>query len=455
MNHDDDDLTDDHVIALYRYLLGRAPENANTIAAFKSYYPDLAAGRRAILTSDEFRRTHAALTQPDHAAAQLALAFLRRAGGEATFAPPAHPAAAALTTIATNLPAARLALVQGDRDADIASLAPLGPGACVLHIAPGFPECLPQIATLPTGATLFRLDIDPSRLARLLQSQGLAPDWLVQLDPVETGLALAPQAVILTARHLTPGLDGAYETVAGFPDFALHFAGGWHLPVSYAAPAAAPPVPDPEEYPALAIAAIVRNEEAALPHMLRSVLPIASFAVIADTGSTDGTLAAARETLAASGKPHRLASVPAGPFDDMRNAALDLVPDWIEWVLMLDADEALRPEDHAPLLALLGDQATDVFSLPRYNYPTEAGEGPVAPYPDRQLRLFRNDPRIRYSGTVHETIRGARTTRLPLDAAAIGLARGGPHIHHLVRRFRTPEEEAKKQRFYKTLAIDA
>jgi hypothetical protein len=26
---------------------------------------------------------------------------------------------------------------------------------------------------------------------------------------------------------------------------------------------------------------------------------------------------------------------------------------------------------------------------------------------------------------------------------------GGPHIHHLVRRFRSPEEEAKKQMLYR------
>jgi len=42
--------------------------------------------------------------------------------------------------------------------------------------------------------------------------------------------------------------------------------------------------------------------------------------------------------------------------------------------------------------------------------------------------------------------------RLPLDGGALGHDRGGPHIHHLVRRFRSPEAEARKQDFYREIA---
>jgi hypothetical protein len=81
-------------------------------------------------------------------------------------------------------------------------------------------------------------------------------------------------------------------------------------------------------------------------------------------------------------------------------------------------------------------------------------KGAVTPYPDRQIRLLRNTGPAgpRYEGAVHETVRNVPAAPLPLDASALGLPRGGPHIHHLVRRFRTPEEEARKQAYYKDLA---
>jgi hypothetical protein len=53
---------------------------------------------------------------------------------------------------------------------------------------------------------------------------------------------------------------------------------------------------------------------------------------------------------------------------------------------------------------------------------------------------------------VHETVRGPQAGQPPLDAAAMGGDRGGPHLHHLVRRFRTPEQEARKQDFYRDIA---
>jgi hypothetical protein len=34
----------------------------------------------------------------------------------------------------------------------------------------------------------------------------------------------------------------------------------------------------------------------------------------------------------------------------------------------------------------------------------------------------------------------------------MGGDRGGPHIHHLVRRYRSPEEEARKQVYYREIA---
>ena len=85
-------MTDEEVIALYRSLLGRDPEAADTIPAFKAYYRTLDRGRHAILISPEFRGVFARVTGKvldagEHVAASLAMAFLARA------APPRLPAA--------------------------------------------------------------------------------------------------------------------------------------------------------------------------------------------------------------------------------------------------------------------------------------------------------------------------------------------------------------------------
>ena len=241
---------------------------------------------------------------------------------------------------------------------------------------------------------------------------------------------------------------------------SLRFLGGWFLPVTYA-PTPETTQPSTETpIPGLCIAAIVRNEQAAIVNMLASTAPAAASFVVLDTGSTDDTVAQADAYLRACGKPYVLETTEPGSaphrFDTMRNAALDLAPLGTEWVLMLDADEELCAEDRAALRTLLQTANQDAYALPRYNYIGIDKAGEVTPYPDRQVRLLRqtaeNPPR--YSGAVHETIRGAAVSRLPLDATALDQDQGGPHIHHLVRRFRTPEAEAAKQDFYQQIAAE-
>ena len=192
--------------------------------------------------------------------------------------------------------------------------------------------------------------------------------------------------------------------------------------------------------------------------MLRSARPVASFFAVLDTGSDDGTPDLARNVLSSGAIPFTVAERHAREFDHhfgaMRNAALALVPDWVEWVLMLDADEEMAAEDLVPLLELIASGTHDAYALPRYNFSGADKTGRMLLYPDRQTRLIRHtlDGRIAYSNAVHETVRGVPTGQPDLDQSAVGGRRGGPHIHHLVRRFRTPEEEERKQVFYKDVA---
>jgi hypothetical protein len=265
---------------------------------------------------------------------------------------------------------------------------------------------------------------------------------------------LADRAILAAAGDATlphgdhPGL----EAPIFLPSLTVRHRGGWFLPVQYTP---AQRVLEPEaRMPGLTIAAIMRNEQDAAVNMLASVLPIAGHIVVLDTGSTDHTHAVVEAFLSGCGTPYTLARTDPGRFDVMRNAALDLVPEGAGWVLMLDADEELCAGDRAALRALLPAADHDAYALPRYNYPGTDKSGVVTPYPDRQVRLLRCGPdiKLRYEGAVHETVRSVPVGRLPLDGGALGLDPGGPHIHHLVRRFRSPEAEARKQEYYRDMA---
>jgi hypothetical protein len=479
-------LTEQEVIELYRSLLGRAPEDAETIKAFRTYYPSFSRGRKAVFDSNEFREFYASVTGrapygTQSMAAGLALGLLLRAGavmpGPVAVGGKDPDLRSGLLVLFKNQPQARLAVVVGESAS--VSLEDLVPfereGAAILQVAPGFPPVVPLTSTLRDGTTLFRLAADAGSLAAFLEGAGrridalfllgrpAGADWVDALRgqfAAQALVAVGPEAETFAAGRISAAIEAAHpgEPVHEFGGLFLHHVGGWLLPVRYAAPVTPPALPKTVAYPRLALAAIMRDEAVCIDNMLRSVLPVAHFVALLDTGSTDRTVAIARDVLGASGVPFAIREGFRDAFDNdfsaMRNAAIDMVPDDIAWVLMLDADEELVAEDYMPLLELIAVGAHDAYALPRYNFPGDDKTGQVTPYPDRQIRLFRHTPerRIRYSGAVHETIRDTPGFRLPLDASAIGGARGGPHIHHLVRRFRSPEEEDRKQAFYKRIA---
>jgi len=477
-------ISEQEVIELYRCLLGRAPESADTIKAFQGYYPSYERGRKAVFGSDEFINFYARVTGKVPAsldAGTLALAFLGRAGGgHKTAAFPENHAVRAgfqpafLDSAAR--PAPRFGVVVGaPAGLRLEDLAPFAaPGAILLHVAPGFPPAVPLVQVLENGTTVFGLNAGADTVRALVEAHCPRIDvlyllgapaseaWAASLWPV-----LAQRMLMVIGRShgefdasaISAAIEVAHhcEGIQHVEGLRAHHFGTWLLPVRYQAPIVAPALPDRTSYPRLGVAAIVRDEENCIENMLRSAAPVASFFAVLDTGSSDATIARARNFLASSGVPHTLAQKDRAAFDydfsAMRNTALCMVPTAMDWVLMLDADEELVAEDYTPLLELMAAATHEVFALPRYNFPGRDKEGLVTFYPDRQVRLLRNTPdrRIRYSGYVHEKIRFIAPGYPLLDASAAGGTRGGPHIHHLVRRFRTPEEEERKQANYREI----
>jgi glycosyltransferase involved in cell wall biosynthesis len=96
--------------------------------------------------------------------------------------------------------------------------------------------------------------------------------------------------------------------------------------------------------PAIAVYAIMRNEEPHVERWARSVQH-ADYVVVLDTGSSDGTIEALVdldiEVHCAAFRPFR--------FDDALNAALALVPEDIDVVMRLDADETITDGWHTAI----------------------------------------------------------------------------------------------------------
>lgn len=162
---------------------------------------------------------------------------------------------------------------------------------------------------------------------------------------------------------------------------------------------------------------IVKDEERFLADALRSVADAVDEICVVDTGSRDGTLEIARSFGA------RVATLAwSDDFSAARNAALDLATR--RWIFVLDADERLVPESRLALRAVGSSPArlrgcwiacrnlTDDFK----------GSGAMT---NAIVRLFPNDPRIRYRNPIHEyiTLDGSEAG-LPSDRAPIEI------VHH-------------------------
>ncbi|MFC6648744.1 glycosyltransferase [Paenibacillus rhizoplanae] len=147
--------------------------------------------------------------------------------------------------------------------------------------------------------------------------------------------------------------------------------------------------------PGISLCMIVRNEAQHLEQCLLSVQGRVSEIIIADTGSEDNSMAIARRFGA------RVIRLPwEHDFSKARNHTLQLAS--YGWILVLDADEALADWKLDDLQSLLESERADGYFLPFIHY---VGEGSGREYvTDNVCRLFRNDSRICFRGSIHEEV---------------------------------------------------
>lgn len=149
---------------------------------------------------------------------------------------------------------------------------------------------------------------------------------------------------------------------------------------------------------------IVKNEARHLPACLASISGLVDEIVVVDTGSTDQT----REIAIAAGA--KLYEYPwHGDFAAARNQALERASG--DWILYIDADERVRKPNRPALLEVL--RRDDVVSYKVRFHPRPG----FTAYPE--YRIFRNDPRIRFEGVIHESPRAGMRAVAAEDGRSI------------------------------------
>lgn len=140
---------------------------------------------------------------------------------------------------------------------------------------------------------------------------------------------------------------------------------------------------------------ITKNEEKNLPYCLASVKDVASEIIVVDTGSTDQTVAVAKEYGATVYQYQWV-----NDFSKARNFTLEKAAG--DWIIFLDADEYFVPESVPGVVDIINKSNSGGFDavislLINYEKTTDTviNSCPV-------VRIFKNDPNISYIGAIHE-----------------------------------------------------
>lgn len=162
--------------------------------------------------------------------------------------------------------------------------------------------------------------------------------------------------------------------------------------------------------PGVAAALIVRDEARFIRDCMVSLVGMVDDIIVIDTGSRDDTMAIVNQYPARTGY-----FAWCNDFSAARNYALDQVRH--EWVLYIDADERLLIPDRISWQKCLADASKAAWKLrlhPRLGWTAYS-----------ELRLFRNDRRIRFEGEIHERVHGGVNRVCHADGLQIGVADAG------------------------------
>jgi len=179
---------------------------------------------------------------------------------------------------------------------------------------------------------------------------------------------------------------------------------------------------------------IARDEEEFVTDAIYSVRDLVDEVIVVDTGSCDRTVSEAQRCGA---KVYRIKW--NYNFSEARNHSISMATK--EWILILDADEAIAAEDHERIRHLTRDHDHASFLFDQITYTndsstfgwepltskTEMSRGALGYYRYPQVRFFRNEGFIRYQGAVHESVETS------LKENGIPIQRANVAVHHYGR----------------------
>jgi len=167
----------------------------------------------------------------------------------------------------------------------------------------------------------------------------------------------------------------------------------------------------------ISLALIARNEEAHIERCLKSASGLAEEMIVVDTGSTDRT----KEIAITCGA--RILDFPwIDDFSAARNQALEAAHG--KWILVLDADEYLPPASIQGIRALTSsaDAANCAYYLVNKSTKDDGRTG----ISGLIVRLFPNDPRVRYEWPVHEqVVTSLQRANIPIENTQIEIIHTG------------------------------
>lgn len=146
--------------------------------------------------------------------------------------------------------------------------------------------------------------------------------------------------------------------------------------------------------PKLSVVIITFNEEKNITRCLQSVKNIADEIIVLDSHSMDATVSIA-ESLGAT-----VCMQPFLGYTEQKNKAIEKAS--FDWVLSLDADEALSPRLEQSILAVKDNALFNAYSLARFTNYCGKWIRHCGWYPDKKIRLFNKTKGTWKGGSLHE-----------------------------------------------------
>lgn len=155
---------------------------------------------------------------------------------------------------------------------------------------------------------------------------------------------------------------------------------------------------------------IVKDERAFLEDCLISLEPVVDEVIVVDTGSTDGT-----QDLVRAFEKAKLVEIPwEDDFSKARNVSLDHATG--DWILIIDADERLHPDDRDRLRKIIATGEVQAYYVDIVNFPDRQDQTVIS----KRLGLFQRRSDIRFENPIHEQV-DVSIARARLRAAYSGI----------------------------------